>query len=310
MTAIVAFAVCLPARAQANSSAPIPPIQTELPEASQHYAIAEAVKLKNWKQVIALARNETLVNPADANSFYWQGVGYLQLHDSLSATQSLRTAEKLGMDTALLHEALGLAYYDLNQFVLFEAQMQRAALLDPLDFRPQYYTGLYRLEIRSDAGQALEAFSKAVQLQPDDWKSIYEKGNCLEILGQPAQAVENYRRAIEIVEANGQQFGWPFQGMARLLLETKPTEALSYARKAVELEPQEYSNHLLLARIYEHLGQLPDAIREARVASEKNPTDTASRYELFTLYKQVGNRGAAQAELAKFLKVKATYGPN
>ncbi len=310
LAAIAVLAVMPSICAQSSSAAQVQPNQLEVPANSQNSPILEAVKLKNWKQVIELAQNQISINPADASAFYWQGIGHLQLHDSLSATQSLRAAEKLGMDTALLHVALGLAYYDLNQFFLFEQQMQKAALLDPSDFKPHYYLGLYRLEIQSDAGQALKAFTTAAQLQPDDWKSIYQKGNCLEILGQPTQAAEVYRKAIDIVEANGQPFGWPYQGMARLLLESKPADALSYARKAIELQPEEYSNHLLLARVYEHLGQLRDAINEARAASEKNPTDSASRYELFTLYKQVGDRAAAQAELANFLKVKATYGAN
>ena len=91
---------------------------------------------------------------------------------------------KIGLEYALSHEGLGLAYYDLNQFFLFEEQMKKAAALDPQDSTPYFYLGLYRWSIRSDAAGALGFFDKALQLHPDDWKSLYQAGNCLEQLGK------------------------------------------------------------------------------------------------------------------------------
>jgi Flp pilus assembly protein TadD len=263
---------------------------------------------KRWSELVTAARELTISHPDDANSFYWLGTAHLQLHDAANAIPPLRKAQKLGLDTSLLHESLGLAYYDLNQFVLFEQQMRQAAEKDPKDFRPVYYLGLYQLTIRSDAVGALARFDQAIEIQPDDWKSLYEAGNCLEKLAKPAQAEIYYKRAIVSIEMNHQRFGWPFQGMARLLLEHDPQQALQFATKAVEAEPDEYSNHVILAKVYKRLDRSPDAIREAQTATSLSPNDASARYLLFLLLRDAGQREPAENELRVFRQINTVYG--
>ncbi len=271
--------------------------------------ILELVRQKRWKEVAELAQKLTLKNSDDPTDFYWLGIARFQLQDPVGSVQALRAAEKRGLNTAVLHEGLGLAYYDLNQFFLFEQQMKKASELDARDPRPPYYLGLYHATIKSDVAGALNFFDMAIRLRPDDPKSLYQKGNCLEQMGRPKEARECYTDAISLVERGREPFGWPFQGMARLLLEENPQEALSFAEKAVEVEPNEYSNHLILAKVYERLGNLPEAIREARAARDQNPTSSTARYALFKLYQRAGDHQASETELKMFEKLKAVYGP-
>jgi tetratricopeptide (TPR) repeat protein len=81
---------------------------------------------------------------------------------------------------------------------------------------------------------------------------------------------------------------------------------LEFAKKAVSLQPDEYSNHAILSKVYERLGNLPDAIREAETATARNPNDSASRYALYKLYRQTGDPRAAQ-QLKAFQEVKTLY---
>lgn len=268
--------------------------------------VSELARSGQWKEVAALADRNHSQNPADLTALYWLGISRLKLHEPVASVQAFRVAEKLGLNTALSHEGLGLAYYDLNQFFLFEEQMKKAAALDPNDSAPYFYLGLYRWTIRSDAGGALEFFDKALQLHPDDWKSLYQAGNCLEQLGKISEARDRYTKAITLVEKNGDAFGWPYQGMARLLLDEKPEAALDLAKKAVSLQPDEYSNHVVLSKAYERLGNLPDAIREAQTATARNQNDSTSRYALYKLYRQAGDPRAAQA-LKEFQEIKTLY---
>jgi tetratricopeptide (TPR) repeat protein len=274
--------------------------------ANPNVHISDLARSGRWKEVAALADRNHRQNPSDPNALYWLGISRLKLHEPVGSVQAFRAAEKLGLNTALSHEGLGLAYYDLNQFFLFEEQMKKAAALDPRDSTPYFYLGLYRWTIRSDAGGALEFFDKALQLHPDDWKSQYQAGNCLEQLGKLIEARDRYTKAITLVERNHDAFGWPYQGMARLLLDEKPEAALDFAKKAVSLQPDEYSNHVILAKVYERLGNLPDAIREAETATARNPNDSTSRYALYKLYRQAGDPRAAQA-LKAFQEVKTLY---
>ena len=270
--------------------------------------IGHLAQEKRWSEAVAAARTLTISHPDDAEAFYWLGTAQLQLHDAANAIRALRSSQKLGLDTSLLHESLGLAYYDLNQFVLFEQQMHHAAEKDPRDFRPDYYLGLYQLTIKSDATGALAHFDRATELQPNDWKSLYEEGNCLEKLAKPVEALTYFKRAITAVETNHQPFGWPFQGTARLLLESDPQQALQFASRAVEAEPNEYSNHVILAKVYQRLGRLSEAIREAQAATTLSPNDASARYLLFMLLRDEGQHGPAEAELKVFRKINAVYG--
>jgi tetratricopeptide (TPR) repeat protein len=303
---VLLCAATVPAQTSpANPSAPNSPgalIHPTLPTLS----ISELARANRWKEVGALADENHRKQPDDPTALYWLGISRLKLHEAVDSVQAFRSAEKLGLNTALSHEGLALAYYDLNQFVLFEEQMKKAAALDPKDSTPYFYLGLYRWTVRADAPGALEFFEKALQLHPDDWKSLYQAGNCLEQMGKLAEARDRYSKAISLVEKNGDPFGWPYQGMARLLLDDKPEAALDFARKAVSLQPDEYSNHVILAKVYERMGNLPDAIREAESATAKNPNDSTSRYFLYKLYRQAGDPRAAQA-LKTFQQVKTLY---
>ncbi len=274
-----------------------------------HSAIADLVKGKRWGELLGLTQNLAAKNPADPNVFYWQGIASFQLHKPVGAVQSFRVAEKLGLDRPLLHEGLGLAYYDLNQFVLFEEQMKMASRQDPNDFAPAYYLGLYRLSIQSDVGGALAYFREAVRLNPSDWKSLYQQGYCLELSGDSTAAREPYLKSIHLVEENGQAFGWPYQGMARIDAAAAPSEALLYAKKAVEIEPDEPSHHFILAKMYEQTGDLTAGIKEGRIAASQDPNHAAVRYLLFRLYRKSGDTASASAELKLFQTLNAVYGP-
>lgn len=285
-----------------------PFFQVSSPAKSPAARINELVQEGRWHDVAGLTQATVEANPKDSTAFYWLGTARLELHDAPAAVQAFRSAQKLGLDTTVLHEGLGLAYYNINQFFLFDKEMEATAKEDPKDFRPKYYLGLYYLTIRSDVPAALPLFDQATQLNPDDWKSLYQEGNCLEKLGRSSEARAYYIRSIESVAKHSQPFGWPYQGMARLLLETDPQTALGFARKAVEAEPEEYSNHLVLAKTYKRLNDLPAAIREARLASDHNATDASSRYLLFRLYRQAGDPRAADTELKIFQMLNAVYG--
>ena len=239
---------------------------------------------------------------------YWSGVARLQLRDFVGATRALRSAQKGGIQTAALHIELGHAYYGLHQYFLFEEQMRAASEADPKDSEPKYFLGLYHLTVLSDVGGALALFREAADLKPYDWKSVYQLGHCLELSGKPTEARQLYMQDIQLLEKNHEPFGWPYQGMARLLLDGDAQEALRYAKQAVEIEPGEYSNHETLAKAYERVANLQDAAAEGRAAAVESPNNASLRYFLFRLYRRIGDGASADRELATFKRLNAVYG--
>src|SRR5207302_7002682 len=129
-----------------------------------------------------------------------------------------------------------------------------------------------------------------------------------EMMDLRSEARAVFQKAIALVEKNHETFSLPYQGMARLLLDSEPGQALVFARKAVELEPDLDSNHAILARVYESEGRLSDATQELQILVRLNPNKASSHYILSRLYRNLGQRQAAQTQFETFQKLRAIYG--
>jgi tetratricopeptide (TPR) repeat protein len=277
------------------------------PADDQKRILGELLRQARWAEAAPVAQSLTQTYPDDPNWPYWLGVARWRLEDPIGTIQALREAEHRGMDTAPLHKMLGLAYYTINQFILFEMQMEKASKLDPLDYEPIYSLGRYRESILNDYSGALKFYERATQLKPDHSKSVYYKGHCQEMLDMWAEALGTFQSAIVLVEKNRESFSLPYQGMARLLLESKIAQALAFAQKAVELEPNLDSNRSTLARVYELQGKLAEAEQELQAAVRLSPNKPGNHYVLSRLYRSLGRMEDAQAQLQTFQKFKATY---
>jgi tetratricopeptide (TPR) repeat protein len=233
------FILCglLPLKAQGHlqlgNSAPL----SSSSHSEKETLLLDSLRRKEWNKAAKLG--EELVREAPGNPMYWHwlGVARVPLHDSVGAIQAMRSAELLGMNTVDFHVDLGLGYYTINQFILFQQQMDKAIAMDPNSFKPYYYMGRYRESILDDYSGALKFFDKAVQLNPKDVKSWSYKGYCLKELGQQDNARAAFETAIKLGEGRDERFSFPYQGMAQSLLDTDPNQALQFARKAIEMEP-------------------------------------------------------------------------
>jgi tetratricopeptide (TPR) repeat protein len=273
----------------------------------QKRRLGELIRQARWAEAAPVAQALAQAYPHDPNWPYWLGVARWRLEDRIAAVQAFRESETRGMDTPPLHKALGLAYYNINQFILFAMEMEKARKLDPLDYEPIYSLGRYRESILNDYAGALKFFDQSAQLKPDHSKSVYYKGHCQEMLDMWPDALASFQIAIDLVEKNRESFSLPYQGMARLLLETRTAEAVVFAQKAVALEPNMDSNHSTLARAYELQGKLPEAEQELQIAVRLNPNKPANHYVLSRLCRSLGRMQDAQAQLLTFQKLKATY---
>ncbi len=270
--------------------------------------LEELVQQQRWEQAARLTEELFPQESDNPVLHYWVGVVRWQLEEKIAAVQALRRAQLLGLDTALLHKTLGMAYYRMHQFRLFKDQMEQASAHDPGDHQPHYHLGRYLESVRNDFQRALVSFEKAIELSPYDAQSIYYKGYCLELLEREEEALRSYEASVQLLDNNTEAFSWPYQGMARIQLNRDIEQALGWATKAVDLQPELGSNHLVLAKIYERLGKLPEAVEELQVIVRLNPGHTGARYMLFRLYKKLGRPEEAQAELSIFKKLKAVYG--
>jgi hypothetical protein len=95
-----------------------PHVPTELPVISplaSNPEIDKLVRAGKWRELVSLSTELQRKDPDNPMLLYWIGASHLQLHEAIPAVQAFRLAERLGLNTAPMHEDLGLAYYDLNQ---------------------------------------------------------------------------------------------------------------------------------------------------------------------------------------------------
>jgi tetratricopeptide (TPR) repeat protein len=265
------------------------------------------VKNRRWGEVVKVALRGLSENPGDPELHYWAGVARFHQSDFVEAVRSLRSAEKLGLDTGPFHEALGVTYYAIHQRALFLQQMEAAIRADPGDPMPYHYLGRYYEHDANDYARAISWFDKALQRNPRDFKSLHFRAFCLQMLGRDQEARAGYEHAIRQIEAGGETFSWPYQKLADLLIRTDPRSALEYAQKAVELDPALEANHLVVAKIYEGRGDLDAAIRECLEAARLKPNDPPVHYVLARLYRKKGDSAQAAEQLELHEKLRSIY---
>ena len=239
---------------------------------------------------------------ADPHARYLIGVARWQSDDKVGAIQAFRAAERLGLDASYLHLALGLAYYEANQFVLFKRQMRRAVAVAPSDARPHIHLGRYFESVARDFATALTHFEKALALDPANAESLYLRAYCLEELHRTDQALEAYARAA----AEGSSLA--SLGMARILTASDPEDALQWATRAVRENADWAESHYVRARILFALKRRAEALHEAELALAADPDHPEAHFLLARLLQLAGRRAAAGRILRRFEELRAVYG--
>ena len=270
--------------------------------------LLELIRNRSWLEAGRVADGLPLGTLSDPELHYLVGVVHWQRQDKVGAIRRFRAAEQLGLRESYLHKALGAAYYDAHQFLLFEQQMERAIAANRSDPQPHHSLGRYTESVKGDFAGALRYFEEVVALDPDHARGHSYLAYCLERLDRRDEAAESYRTSVRLLERDGKQISWPYQGLARLALEADPRAATSWASKAVEVGPDEFETHALLARTYDRNGEPARALAAASEAVRLNPDHAASHYLLFTLHRKLGNTDAAQRHVSLFQELKRVHG--
>ena len=272
-------------------------------------SLAQLAMAGRWQEATPLADKLARELPLNGIGPYWLGLMELQAGNTISAFRRLDAALSLSPDVFWIHLNLGLCYALLRQYVLFEKEMQWVMNKHPSQPLPYYYLGRHYSKTREDTDRGLALLQRAVSLNPADFRARYHLGYLLELKDRHEEAKAAYQQASEGAAAHRSSYSWPLQGLARLYLqEANLTEALRYARMAVDLDPKLSENELLLARICLQRGETGAAITSLERAAVLDPTDPAPHYLLSRAYSQMKRSKEAEQSLARYAEVKAAYG--
>ncbi len=147
--------------------------------------------------------------------------------------------------------------------------------------------------------EALASYHQAEEVKHDFWKAYQLQGAVLRRLGRQEEEADVYRRGLA---AGGAQ--------AHFLLATtlqalrRMDEAVGELKEAIRLKPNDARFHNALGEIFEGQRHLDAAINAYRQANAADPRFAPSRFNLALLYRELGQPKDAEPVLQEALRLE------
>ncbi len=250
------------------------------------------------------------------------------------AERILKAALAGGVDSPQVHGELGLLFYREGRFREAVPELGRAAQLDPdsaeyslklaasilgehrypvaVDFLQaieprfgalaeyRYNLGLAYYGTR-DYTRAIEAFEKAIQIDPKMDLAFFFLGNAWAVSDELDKAVVNYRKALALNPMNA---GYCL-ALGKILSQLGPdhdAEAIRWLRKALKLKPGDAASEFALALACERVGDLGCARNLAEDVAKRYPDEVSPAVLLARIYgklHEVEKANAARATVKR-----------
>lgn len=212
--------------------------------------------------------------------------------DYAAAAQNYEAFLAKRPDDANVHFQLGYAYTSLERMAEARKQYEQATALDPKMGAAYLNLGLTLLD--SEPRAAIEPLKKATELLPLQAEPKYVLGTAYERSGNAAQAIAEYREAVQLDAKNVDVH----VALGRVLLAAKrAAEAESEFRAAVQLQSESGPAHLGLAQSLIAQKKPELAAEELSAFLRVQPNDSDARMERASLLSDLGKNDEALAEL-------------
>jgi serine/threonine protein kinase/tetratricopeptide (TPR) repeat protein len=179
-----------------------------------------------------------------------------------------RKALEIAPDLAEAHVSRGLAVMLSKQYEEASREFDTALVQNPNLFEAHYFYG----RVCHAQGKLLEAvrlFEKASQLRPEDYQAHALRGGTLIGLGRQAEGEASYRKGLEAAEKYLQLHPDDarayYLGAAAWCQLGQPQKGLDWAKRAIDIDPEEPMTLYNVACVY----ALQNKVDEALTALEK-----------------------------------------
>jgi tetratricopeptide (TPR) repeat protein len=186
-----------------------------------------------------------------------------------------------------------------RDYATAEKSLQDAVAKDPKSFRGWYDLGfLYNATDRQS--EAIEAYRKSVEANPQVFESNFNLGLLLERKGDP-QAAKYLAAAISLKPASHPEknLSQAYLSLGHVLDKTSPDEALKAYQKAAELQPNDVEPHLEAAILLEQQKNLTAATQEFQKALDLDANNRDALAGLVNTYSRSGQLPQAEALLRR-----------
>lgn len=225
--------------------------------------IAQAYRqLGNDEAAIAGFEHYLRIGPKDAYVRYQLGEIYLDRGDAATAERWFREALDLDPKVAQAKNAMAVLAFQRGDIAESERLIEEAIAIRS-DVKLARYNRALIAEQRGDVRRAEREYLEELTLHPDSYKAAFNLSRIYEAEGNPDLQVDALKQAIE----GNPRFAEGHLFLAKAYLDQGRNlgEALSLARKGLELKPQPSLvpfAHFLLADLYNRMGRRAEAARE------------------------------------------------
>ena len=155
--------------------------------------------------------------------------------------------------------------------------VSRALAIKPYDALATYLRGYVLKRLRKDLNQFLAAFERAVALDPNLAVAHNYVGQIKVFLGRANEAAEHTLKAIQLSPRDPQLAAWCYQLALTYIHQRRDDEAVKWARRAVEINPNLRYPYRVLAAALALSGRVDDAQLVANEMLRRYPEETIGK---------------------------------
>ena len=257
------------------------------------------------REAIKAYRAALDVDPNHAGGHYGLGMGLAATGETDEAVAELEEARRLAPNNPLPFQALGLVHAARKEYEKALEAFAAALRAQPKFFQAHVArAGIFMA--RGEDANALGEATAALKIAPNFAPAHVQVGMVHERNKRVAEAQHAYLTAIKLDPKQS----IAYNNLAWLAAErrTRLDDALTWAKKAVELGPKVPQFQDTLGWVYRARGELDKAIPLLQKAAALKPQNAEILYHLGVVYAETGQAKEAAATLRKALALKDGFG--
>ncbi len=219
------------------------------------------------------------------------------------AIAAFQDAIRLDQDRADVRYQMGLLYRQQGDRTNGRSQFAKAKELQPT--APGAYEALAEMDLEDkQPAAALAEYQALLAANPGYMPALIKMGDIYTAAGDNAGRLRTYGAVAAIAANTAQEHFWRAQALTAL---NRQAEALDEARVAVDRDPTLWQAHLLLAGLYRDTQQDDQANAEYGAVLQAQPDNVEALYEVGKLEARHGNTDAARAHWMQVAKLQPDH---
>jgi tetratricopeptide (TPR) repeat protein len=287
-------------RSQSSSSVPT----AELSADRSWHAIETLIESGKFPEARESLKERVARSGETYKSFYLEALILFKENEFLESLKRLERSVNLEKrDPAVLMLA-GLNCVVLERYDAARNFLEASAELAPNNAMAHYYLGRLYYTIQRFP-QAVTEFEQVLKLNPSFVKGHDNLGLALEAVGNEEEAIQAYRKAIELNEQQKLRNEWPYLNLGKFLTtKNRYQESLQLLERAVQLNPKSAEACYVLGKVLNKLGRDAEALETLKRSTSNDPGFDEPHYLLSRIYRRLGDEAQAQREIQIFQQLK------